>query len=421
MSIFLCASQRFQDALETFDPLEGDPLLACFDPWVRGRSARIRWSRTATFISVLIFPIFLFAAIAPSSSFGGVLFGKGGLIADIGVWGQAIFVAVGLALVPVARRLLGDLLNELVRLGAVDPGILVLKPRTEPGRLLRALEAIVRVGRGRTTLYLLLVLVGLALTYRFDLLNGMQTWHNAALQPGSFLSRLGVGHFQPNAAGLWFYLVFNVFGLWYLALLVGRLWLMFAFICAATARQASLEILPSHPDGAGGLRPVGQVALFLSLFTFLYGLSLAGTTANRLIWGTVFAVSARDVPLEMMYLNWAMYLTIGTMLFFLPLLPLRRCMALRKRQYLVEMLRFQRQAEREHEAQRKAQEFNSATLQKIGTLDSLIERATEMAVWPFDRKTFARYAGLLVSPLLPLLAKQLPEIIAWFRAYLGLH
>jgi hypothetical protein len=51
-------------------------------------------------------------------------------------------------------------------------------------------------------------------------------------------------------------------------------------------------------------------------------------------------------------------------------------------------------------------------------LDVLIQTATDMAIWPFDRKTFLRYAGLLISPLAPLFVEKLPAIVEGLRDYL---
>ena len=64
--------------------------------------------------------------------------------------------------------------------------------------------------------------------------------------------------------------------------------------------------------------------------------------------------------------------------------------------------------------------FDSSALQSLAELDSLIASASGMAIWPLDRKTCLRYAGLLGTPLVPLIAQLLPRSLAWVKGYLGL-
>jgi hypothetical protein len=41
----------------------------------------------------------------------------------------------------------------------------------------------------------------------------------------------------------------------------------------------------------------------------------------------------------------------------------------------------------------------------------LIERVEEMSVWPFDKKTFWRFAGIVISPVLPLVGAEPAELM----------
>jgi hypothetical protein len=73
MSIFLSLSERFTDALETFDPLRGEWLLRIADPWPRARGGgKLAWARLSAVTLTLIAPVWLFSAV-PSSTFGGNL------------------------------------------------------------------------------------------------------------------------------------------------------------------------------------------------------------------------------------------------------------------------------------------------------------------------------------------------------------
>ena len=115
---------------------------------------------------------------------------------------------------------------------------------------------------------------------------------------------------------------------------------------------------------------------------------------------------------------WALYLLLGPLLLFLPIWPLRGAMAQAKREYLLGAKTLYRKVEQEHRAHIKKGTFDSAALEGQTCLISLIEAAGNMSVWPFDRKTLLRFAGVLLSPLVPLVTSQWPKVYHLLCAYL---
>lgn len=422
MSIYLRLSERYQAALETFDPLRGDRLMRIADPWAAGgKDGRIRWGRLALVLLVIIGPAWLFSSI-PSVSFGGKLTGDGGIVADLGLYVVYLFMAFSFLLIPVARRILGDLPRELERRGVLGPAPPALDRLFTPkGQLLRLLVRASRTdGYGGWIWYGLLVTNQLSVYFGIFLTDGRATWHSSPATPGSLFYPLRVGSEQPNLAGLWSFLVQGPVGL-YLVVLVARLIIVFACLCSRLAWSKKLSILPPHPDSAGGLQPIGQVALLLSLFAFVLGIDLAGMTLNEMMVNRALPSAGphEGANLLLLYALWGLYLVFGSILFFLPLAPLRARMATAKRRYLIAILKLQAVAGREHEHGLHHGAVEQSTLQRYSALDPLFRSASEMAVWPFDRKTFLRYAGLFLSPLIPLLVDQLPRLFRWVEALKG--
>jgi hypothetical protein len=246
-------------------------------------------------------------------------------------------------------------------------------------------------------------------------------WHTAAAVRGTILNSLSVGSRQPNIAGLWAFVVWGPFIL-YLMIVIARLIVVFACFCSQVAANKGLKVVPHHPDGTGGLRPIGQAALFYSLFTFALGIDLAGLTLSELVINRVLRTAEQPVTsnIKLLLALWVLYFVFGTALFFLPLLPLRGRMAKAKRTYLLQLQDLLAVAARKHDEDLTGSTFRPDALQGLGALDNLYRTANVMAVWPFDTTTMVRYGGLLVSPLLPVVGDQFPRLVAWVRAYLGL-
>ena len=303
----------------------------------------------------------------------------------------------------------------------VSPDLKRFDPRLTPkGWFLCCLEWITRIHGRRGVFWLIFMVLGNWLIYAKMLEDGVLRWHVAAALPGTPLYFLHLDALQPTIAGIWAVTVFfPMTG--YLVMPVVRLAVVFICLSKSIATDAGLRISPSHPDGIGGLRSVGQVALFFSLFDFSIGLDLAALTTNELVikdqLGKIAQVSSS--MLVGVVILWAMYLVIGTLLFFMPLAPLRAQMARVKVDTLrnLSLRRAAIEAPFLPSFDRSGRILEG--LEDMLKLDELTQRVEEMAVWPFDRKTFLRYTGLLLSPIATIVASQLPSILIWLRGYVG--
>ena len=418
MTLFLALSGRYRQGLEACDPFRGDWLSWLVDPWSSERQhADLPWARLVL-VMLALFGLPVACSAIPSHLLGGHLRGTGGIAEDIGFYSQFLYMTAVLALLPVARRLIGALINDLRKCGLADESLQQFDPaRSAGGRVLRLAEWLTRITMRRQLIwYALLVAINLW-GYQHDLTDCHGTWTTWYSNGASAQSLPSLVE-HPNLAGLWlFAVVFPVGG--YLPLLMARLVVVFACLCSSLAAQEELAIAPAHPDGTGGLRSVGQVALFLSLFTFVVGADLAGLTGGLLVRGADCGgpAASSSAALQGLFLLWGVYLVLGSLLFFLPLLPLRERMAAAKREYLLEAQRLYEVAERDHRRDLRTREFRPDHLQGLSALESMMEKASAMVVWPFDKKTFLQYTGLLLAPVASFVVERLPELLNWFRTH----
>jgi hypothetical protein len=418
--LFLDRKPRYSRALATFDPLRGSWLFGIIDrlpsPSSTTGEAGIRVRPTlALFLALQTIPVLF--CLSGRVALGGRFDGPGGLASDLDHWVPRLTFVVACLLLVSARRLFGELITDLVDRGVVSPALTSFDPAVAArGRLLRGLEWISRLGGKRDLAILGLLLLDMAWVYAVFLGDGRPTWHGSPATPGSLFYPLRVGAEQPNLSGLWVFLVYNQF-LNYSFFVMFRLFVLFACLCQAIADDEGLRLVPTHPDGVGGLLAIGQMSLFLSLFTFLLGLNLAGITLGEIVLSKVFAdTAARSVNLRLIAGQWLGYLSIGTLLFFLPILSLRQRMASAKRSYLTSADRLYAATDARHRAALEDGAFSAERLQGQTALWSLIKSAREMAVWPFDQGTFLRFAGVLFTPLAPLLADQASRLFATLKA-----
>ncbi len=421
MSEPLLVDNQHVRAPQTLDPLKNVWLINQLDPCpLNDAKAGISWARILVAIIVLFSPMVLLSAF-PSLTLGGRLWGKGGLATDIGLLSILCFVTVALFLLPMARRALGTLIKDLVEQGLVGAALLTFDPKKSKQKgLLRWLEVLSRsegaIGAGWLSF---LVLDQLFIYWMFLRDQGSQ-WFCADAMPGSLFHFLAVGAKQPNLAGLWAFTIWGPIGL-YLVVLIVRLHVVFSCLCSELANQGSLFIVASHPDRAGGLKLIGKYALLLSLFTFALGLDLAGMTFHELLINRDMGNLAGGVTANLKVLSglWAAYLVLGGLLFFLPLLPLRRRMLAAKHAYLTEALKSRVKEEHHHLDQLKSTAIFGESLQKLDALDDRIRLAEAMATWPFDSETLVKYGGVLVTPMASLIAKHYPGILDLFKAHPG--
>lgn len=406
-------------ALAKFDPLPNEPLLQLLDPRTPRRPVtpvgRVRWWRLLTLWLLMTVPTLILAQVQPEHGFdrlGSGIRGDKGLLSDIDLYSMWIIWACYLVLIVLSRRLIGSLLITLERVDVVAPraqGMWTLAPRN---RYLRFLEWISRVNPARVVGWALLLLVLNVVGNQLGTMgDSVQTWRTDPLTSGTFWAFFHRGTEQMNLAGFWHVGLASALG-GYLVLLLCRLYVVFACMSEVVAGDPTLRVSPTHPDSTGGLMPIGRAALFMALGVFVSGLGLTAIAVQSYLTHS---------PLNAVFvLLVVLYLILGPVLFFLPLAPLRRAMIDAKQRYLLEADHLYQAAETQHREDVLGLKVDANALQGHSALAHLIERAGDMTVWPFDRKTFRRFLGLLVTPILPLL-KEIPIVAELIRAILGIE
>ena len=381
----------------------------------------MRWWRVALFWAAMTLPTPLLAAVQFELGFNRVGAGAAagrGLLTDIDLFSMWTIWACYLALLVLGRRLLGSLIITLERTHVVETrepacpeqsrgGGWVLAPRHG---FLRALERFTRVHPRRALVWAVaFVAVNLAVNVAGTMADGVQTWRTDPATPGTLLHVFHRGGEQPNLAGLW-HLAVASSAAGYLLLLLCRLYVVFACLSEEVARDPTVHVMPTHPDGTGGLLPIGRAALFMSLGVFVSGLGLTAIAVQGFVTGA---------PMNAVFLAMCgLYLLIGPMLFILPLTPLRRVMADAKQRYLLEADHLFQAAQVRHEHDLSRLEVDTNAIQGQVSLATQIEHAADMTVWPFDGRTFRRFVALLVTPILPVF-KELPIVQDVLRRVLG--
>ena len=97
--------------------------------------------------------------------------------------------------------------------------------------------------------------------------------------------------------------------------------------------------------------------------------------------------------------------------------PLRAKMADARRAYLIDANGLFITIEEQHRKDAKKKEARPGSLEGQKHLAELLDTAENMAVWPFDRKTFVRFVSVLFVPWRLFLQKRLRGSLSVIREY----
>ena len=154
---------------------------------------------------------------------------------------------------------------------------------------------------------------------------------------------------------------------------------------------------PLHPDGAGGLRPLGQYALKITYLLAMFGFAAIYTEYQAFIRGALATEYAG-------HLATAAYVILTPLAFFAPLTAAHDVMRRAKEKLIFRT------------SQQFNQDFSNAingvsgsavdikeSMEKIEHLQALHKVASSFPVWPFDLKTIQRFLFTISAPFLPIL------------------
>lgn len=173
--------------------------------------------------------------------------------------------------------------------------------------------------------------------------------------------------------------------------------------------EFSITILPLHPDGSGGLSPLGNYALKLSYLIVLVGLILVITpiTRNFVINGTFefFWTSELIVAL-------GAYLIAAPVIFFLPLSVAHRVMQEAKNHLLIKIAnRFSEEYSLIQKALSQKDIDIKQNLEIMEQLQDLHRTIDSFPVWPFDSANLIRFATSYITPLLTAILATIIDIV----------
>jgi len=336
--------------------------------------------RLAFFVGITWLPLFLLATVGPFASSAGRL----AFLRDIEVHARflvalpAFIVAellVHLRMLPVARRF-------------VERRIILLE---DLPRFYRAVESAFRLRNSMPLEVGLFIAV-----YTF----GLWFWHNRfGIEAATWYAMPG-GRWNLTAAGVWYVFIsipilqFMLLR-WYVRFLI---WYRFLW----QVSRIPLDLIPTHPDRAGGLGFLGGLSYTFGPILFGQGAMLAGLIASNVLYSGGNLLSFK--------LQAGSFVVFFVCVIFGPLLMFTPQMASARRKGLAEYgLLAQRYVEGFRDKWILGHGFNSEELLGTGDIQSLADLGNsytvvqEMRMVPFGFKDITRLAAATAAPMVPLL------------------
>lgn len=170
--------------------------------------------------------------------------------------------------------------------------------------------------------------------------------------------------------------------------------------------QIKINVL--HPDRCAGLGRIGDVAMLFNIIIFIIGIYVSLTVFDKIQLQESEALADFAVPL---YLGG--YILLAPMMFFLPLGSARR----RMKEARIEFLRpiSERSEQLAKLSAVDSREESSQAVADFFEMDKLrIQIEKEIPVWPFDLKSFLKFSGAIVVPIMPPILTFLSNFVGQF-------
>jgi hypothetical protein len=158
-------------------------------------------------------------------------------------------------------------------------------------------------------------------------------------------------------------------------------------------RRASIRVVPFHPDGSGGLRPVGAIGLNNQYLLSIYGL-------NVISLALVSRPLVRPEGLQILIVMAAvLYGIVGPIVFVAPLMPFRAGMIRAKVELMNEVAQRLRSELARVRVKLRDGEITKEDEELIERLRKIGGVVNDMPVWPFDARTVRKFVTAYVAPL----------------------
>jgi hypothetical protein len=237
--------------------------------------------------------------------------------------------------------------------------------------------------------------VGVLIVWRHYMALATVTWY--AVPSGERL--------QLSLAGLWYgYVSLPIFQFMLLR------WYFRLFIWARLLWQVSrleLSLVPTHPDGAGGLGFLSHIVYAFTPLLLAQGALYAGTLANRIVFlGATLPEFVSDLVLVVTVL---LLTVLGPLLVFTP--QLRRAKWTGLEEYAVLAQRYVREFDHKWLRGGTAADeplMGSGDIQSLADLANSFEVIRTMRPVPFTKETVLLFLVTTLLPVLPLTLTMLP-------------
>jgi len=292
----------------------------------------------------------------------------------------------------------------------------VLESRLVVPAELPAMEAAIRtVTRMRDSVVAEAALLGLALAtatagVTADLAAGIPTWHMVGVGAGAYLTMAGWWYARV-ALPIFQFVVFR----WAWRLVI---WSVFLWRLS----RLDLQLIPTRPDLAGGLGPLGNTQFFFAILSFAASAPLAGNFAEQMLFARM--------PLEQLLLPVVGLAVINLVVLLGPLFVFApRLFAVKRRglrEYGVLAVDYTRSFDVKwirSSAPREEPLLGTADLQSLADLGNSFAVIQRMQLVPFGRPLVMIILVATLAPMLPLLLLAFPfeELVAKsLRFLLGL-
>ncbi len=228
----------------------------------------------------------------------------------------------------------------------------------------------------------------------------------AAIETGTWYAAASASGSKPSLAGIWLsYVSLPIFQFmllrWYFRLFV---WTRFLWHVS----RIKLNLVPTHPDRAGGLLFLSTTVYALVPLLFAHGTILAGHIADR-----IFFVQATllDFKLEIVTLVVLLLcVVLGPLLLFVPQMAEAKLTGLREYGALAQ--RYVRQFDskwlRGGNSSDEEPLLGSVDIQSLADLSNSFDIVKSMNVAPFTKETVLQVGIMAVVPIAPLVLTLIP-------------
>ena len=182
-------------------------------------------------------------------------------------------------------------------------------------------------------------------------------------------------------------------------------WGLYEFFDSKKKWNFQIRVNPLHPDRCCGLGRIGELAMLFNVIMFIIGVYVSLTVLDKMLIQESAPFDDITIPL---YLSG--YVLLAPVLFFLPLGSARRTMKKAKIEFLRPI------SERcEQLAKTGSVDTSKESSEAVGAffeMDKLrIHLEKEIPVWPFNFRSFLKFSGAIVFPVIPVIITLLTEFL----------